>query len=146
MSKKSNLRNLFGRSQWRLLLSLGFVVAVLCAAALSAFGGIDLPNPLNSPDLSGVLSTYSTAGGVDLANPFFQSLGTNGRSCASCHVASDAWSITPAHLRDRFIASQGLDPVFRPVDGANCPSADVSTLEAREDAYSLLLTKGLIRV
>jgi cytochrome c peroxidase len=36
--------------------------------------------------------------------------------------------------------------VFRAVDGANCPSADVSTLEARSSAYSLLLNRGLIRM
>src|SRR5262249_9305838 len=60
----------------RLMLSLGFGVAVLSALALSAFGGSQLPNPLNSPDPSGVLSTFNTAGGVDISNPFFQSLGT----------------------------------------------------------------------
>lgn len=43
-------------------------------------------------------------------------------------------------------ATQGTDPVFRPVDGANCPSADVSTATARSSAYSLLLSKGLIRI
>jgi hypothetical protein len=31
-------------------------------------------------------------------------------------------------------------------DGSNSPSADVSTVEARRAAYSMLLTKGLIRV
>jgi len=73
-------------------------------------------------------------------------LGTNGRACASCHVSSDAWTITPPDLQARFNSSQGLDPIFRPVDGANCPSADVSTLQARQTAYSLLLNKGLIRI
>ncbi len=40
----------------------------------------------------------------------------------------------------------GRDPIFRTNDGANCPSADVSNLAARKVAYSLLLSKGLIRV
>ena len=39
-----------------------------------------------------------------------------------------------------------MDPIFRPNDGANCPTADVSTAGARRAAYSLLLDKGLIRV
>ncbi|HEY8926398.1 MAG TPA: hypothetical protein VIU64_18580, partial [Polyangia bacterium] len=39
----------------------------------------------------------------------------------------------------RFEASQGNDPLFRPVDGAVSPNADVSTLEARRAAYALLL-------
>src|SRR5262249_47234751 len=42
--------------------------------------------------------------------------------------------------------SAGNDPIFRPNDGANCPSGDVSTFEARRLTYSLLLKKGLIRV
>jgi hypothetical protein len=79
-------------------------------------------------------------------NAFFQDLGSNGRRCVTCHQASDAWSITPPHIQARFKATQGTDPIFRPVDGANCPLADVFTLDQRREAYSLLLTKGLIRI
>jgi len=39
-----------------------------------------------------------------------------------------------------------MDPIFRTNDGANCPSADVSTLSARRNSYSMLMNKGLIRV
>src|SRR5438270_431430 len=128
------------------LLRSGLLVIAVCSVAMGIFAGTKLPNPLNSKDATGTLSTYSTAGGVDQANPFFQSLGTNGRTCASCHVASDAWSITPPDLQARFNSSQGLDPVFAQVDGANCPSDDVSTFQARGAAYRLLLNKGLIRI
>lgn len=145
MFSKTILRRLFRLQGWRWL-AVSAAVTLVSIAALSAFGGSHLPNPLFSPDSSGVLSTFSTAGGVDPNNPFFQSLGTNGRSCGSCHVSTDSWSITPEHLRERFRESRGLDPVFRPVDGSNCPSADVSTLHARREAYSLLLDKGLIRI
>jgi len=44
-------------------------------SSISLFGGKLLPNPLYTPDPTGVLSTYSTAGGIDIDNPFFQSLG-----------------------------------------------------------------------
>jgi hypothetical protein len=54
--------------------------------------------------------------------------------------------ITPPEVQARFNATQGTDPIFRTNDGSNCPTADVSTLEARRSAYSLLLNKGLIRV
>ena len=119
----------------------------LCfTAGVSLLAGSGLPSPLRTFDPSGVLSTYSTAGSIDLANPFFQSLGTNGRSCGSCHQPADAWTVTPRHIQERFEASGGTDPIFRPVDGANCPSADFSSYEARESAYSLLLGKGLIRI
>ena len=79
-------------------------------------------------------------------NPFFRSMGTNGRSCVTCHQPSDAFSVTPPHILRRFNATQGTDPIFRPVDGANCPLADVSTVEERRRAYSLLLTRRLIRI
>jgi len=114
--------------------------------SVSVFGGKLVPNPLFTPDPSGVLSTYSTAGGIDINNPFFQSLGTNGRSCNTCHISSSAWAITPADVQAKFNATLGTEPIFRPVDGSNCPSADVSTVGARRQAYSQLLTKGLIRV
>jgi cytochrome c peroxidase len=133
------------RSTGRLLKS-GILVAVLAGLQIGIEAGTKLPNPLNSNDATGKLGTYSTAGGIDQSNPFFQSLGTNGRTCGSCHVSRDAWSITPPDLQVRFNSTQGLDPVFQPVDGANCPSDDVSTLEARQAAYSQLLSKGLIRV
>src|SRR5207302_322248 len=53
---------------------------------------------------------------------------------------------TPEHAQALFAASGGLDPLFRPNDTANSPAADVSTEDARRAAYSLLLTRGLVRV
>jgi hypothetical protein len=79
-------------------------------------------------------------------NPFFQELGTNGRKCVTCHQPAQAWSITPAELRDRFDRTNGLDAIFRTNDGSNCEAADVSTIGQRREAFSLLLKKGLIRV
>jgi cytochrome c peroxidase len=128
------------------VLKLGVLVATLFTLQIGIEAGTKPPNPLNSTDVTGTLGTYSTAGGIDQSNPFFQSLGTNGRTCGSCHVSSDAWSITPPDLLARFNSTEGLDPVFQPVDGANCPSDDVSTLEARQASYSQLLNKGLIRI
>ena len=106
-----------------------------------------LPNLLPFPNPTGLLETFSTTGKMDLTGPFFQSLGANGRSCATCHQASDAWSVSAAHVAERFEHTQGLDPIFRPNDGANCDhSIDVSTLHGRRQAYSLLTSRGLIRV
>jgi cytochrome c peroxidase len=130
--------------KWLMVAIIG--VVLLGASGAAVFAGSSLPNPLITLDGPGLLSTYSTAGGVDLSNPFFQSLGTNGRSCGSCHQPADAWTVTPAHIQARFYFSGGNDPIFRPVDGANCPSANVSSFSARRSAYSLLLKKGLIRV
>ena len=49
-------------------------------------------------------------------------------------------------VRDDFEQTSGYAPIFRPVDGAVCPTADFSTLEARREAYHLLLDRGLIRI
>jgi cytochrome c peroxidase len=95
---------------------------------------------------SGVALTISTTGPIDRHGPFFTSLGTNGRSCATCHQAAEGWSVTPKGIRERFEASGGNDPLFRLVDGAVSPHADVSSYQARERAYAMLLRKGLIRI
>src|SRR5262249_20822088 len=82
----------------------------------------------------------------DPSHPFFQSLGENGRSCSSCHVPESGMSITPEFVRDRFERTDGLDPLFRTVDGSDSPLVDVSTLDARRAAFGLLLDRALIRV
>jgi hypothetical protein len=98
-------------------------------------------------DDTGTVGTINVAGSIDSDNPFFQSLGTNGRTCATCHRAADGWTVTPAHLRERFAASRGLDPIFSSNDGSHCEGAKpTSSLAQRRAASSLLLTKGLIRV
>jgi len=107
---------------------------------------INLPNNLPFPNSSGFAATFSTDGSVDLGNEFFQDLGTNGRSCVSCHQPQEGWTITPAGVRARFTRTLGTDPIFRTNDGSNSPHADVSNVEARRTAYSMLLNKGLIRI
>src|SRR5262249_47637729 len=57
----------------------------------------------------------------------------------------DGWSLSASHVQERF-ANDPNDPLFRLVDGAICPSANVSTLDAKRAAYTLLLNKGLIRI
>ena len=78
---------------------------------------------------SGRAATFTAGGKIDTNNEFFQSLGSNGRSCVTCHDPGDNWSLTPAHLQQRFDATGGTDPVFRTNDGSNSPLAAVSTVE-----------------
>jgi len=121
-------------------------MACLAALAGSLAAANNTANLFGFLDQAGVLQTFTTAGSINSNSVFFQEIGTNGRNCGTCHQPSDAWTVTPAHIQARFQATQGLDPIFRTNDGANCPSADVSTLSARQAAYSMLLSKGLIRV
>jgi cytochrome c peroxidase len=130
------------------------LIGAVVAAALVAIAGASgqkftfIPNGTFFANPTGASETYSTTGGgLDLTGPFFQSLGTNGRSCATCHQPSDAMSVAAANVQQRFVATQGLDPIFRTNDGSNCNhNIDVSTLAGRSAAYSLLRTRGLIRV
>ncbi len=107
-----------------------------------------LPNSFPVPDEGGFLETYNVNGaGLDLTGAFFQPLGTNGRSCSSCHRPTEGWSFSAAEVQRRFLFSQGTDPIFRTNDGSNCDhNIDTSTLEGRMAAYSLLLSRGLIRI
>lgn len=101
---------------------------------------------LMHPNAAGQAATYSSSGPIDLDNPFFKDLGTNQRTCASCHQPDSAWTITPAGLERRFQISKGNDAVFRNNDGSNCEGAAPNGIAAKRAAYSLLLTRGLIRV
>jgi cytochrome c peroxidase len=126
-----------------------FLAAVFLAGAIVTRTAAGHDGPLNELAFSnpgGVLSTQTAAGGFDRDNPFFDDLGSNGRSCSSCHRPAQAWSVTPAELRERFEQTAGLDPVFRTNDGSACEGAAVATIEQRRQAFSPLLTKGLIRV
>jgi len=97
-------------------------------------------------DPSGMIATFQPSGPTPTAsNAFFQNLGTNGRTCFTCHEPQDGWSLSAQHAQARFNADPN-DPLFRRVDGATCPSDDVSTLDAERAAYSLLTSKGLIRI
>ncbi|MGN6392298.1 MAG: hypothetical protein ACTHM9_08650, partial [Gemmatimonadales bacterium] len=63
-----------------------------------------------SPNPTGQLGTVSNTGEIDRGNPFFQSLGTNGRSCASCHIEGSAFGLSAQAAQAAFAASGGRDP------------------------------------
>ena len=62
--------------------------------------------------------------------------GTNGRSCASCHVLDEHTVLTPAHVAE-LQAENPADPLFNPID-ADDPTAAEPTYDH--------LKKGLVRV
>src|SRR6266545_1458493 len=95
-----------------------------------------------------VISTDAVKG-LDLANPFFQNLGINGRTCNSCHKLDNSLGISVAKVQSIFTATSGLDPIFRINDGSNAPTgffANTSTVDARKQSFSMLLNHGVIRV
>lgn len=126
-----------------------------CALALASLA---LPTPtrgqntirsanyIDAPNGEGVSRTLTTYRQFDFTNPFFQPLGINGRTCATCHPANQGMTITSGYAAEIFEQTQGLDPLFAPVDGANAPNADMSTPEARKKNCSMLINKGLFRI
>jgi cytochrome c peroxidase len=122
------------------------LVATLTIVVSARSGTKSAPSLTSLANSAGTAGLLNLNGPTDQTNPFFQKLGTNGRTCATCHVPDQGMSITPEKVAVRFSSTKGLDPIFRTNDGTNCPSADVSTTDARRTAYSLLLNKGLIRV
>jgi cytochrome c peroxidase len=121
---------------------------MLVTGILLGANGQSLPNLFPLPDATGLIETNNSAGGpIQETGPFFQSLGTNGRSCSSCHRAAEGWGISAAEVQLRFLLTLGTDPIFRTNDGSNCDhNIDTSSFLGRSKAYSLLLSRGLIRI
>ena len=131
-----NLEWLVRRGVRRAILVVGLL------GLTTAISAAIIPNLFPFADATGVISTYNVNGTIDERNPFFQNLGTNGRSCASCHVAGNAFGLSVQNVQARFAATSGTDPLFAGVDGANCPNATPGD----PASHSLLLKNGLIRV
>jgi cytochrome c peroxidase len=118
------------------------IVAVLLCLAGVASAVMVIPNLFPFLDPTGIVSTYNTAGPIVENTPFFQSLGTNGRSCATCHIAGNGMGLSTQNIQERFVTTGGLDPLFAAFDGANCPNTSTND----PATHSLLLKNGLIRI
>jgi cytochrome c peroxidase len=105
---------------------------------------------------SGLVGLYLPEGTISTgSNAFFQTLGTNGRSCVTCHQPPSGMSLSLRNVRSRLAATRGTDPLFATVDGANCPDAlqkviaaqpSATPLERVRAASSLLLSRGTVRI
>ncbi len=139
--------------------AISFFLFLLCCAALvvaqsrRSYGpdrvwwdaGRGLPFPLEEEydDPDGLLSVLNSSGAVNPSgNAFFEALGTNHRACITCHQPSNAMSLAAATLRQRWLETQGKDPVFAAIDGSNCPDLPQTEMSS----HSLLLNRGLIRI
>jgi cytochrome c peroxidase len=124
--------------------------------------GAVFPELYTAPDPTGQIAAYQPGTATTLSsNAFFQSLGTNGRTCATCHSPESAMGISLTSIQQRYIQSGGRDPLFAPVDGATCPSnvpannsmpSLVDSLlglpgaAPPTSAYATILNKGLFRI
>src|SRR6185437_9833543 len=117
---------------------LGMVALIGAATAVAA----TIPNLFPFHNSTGAVATFSSAGKFVESGPFFQSLGTNGRTCASCHIVGNAMGLSAAHAEAVYEQTNGTDPLFSAVDGAVCPTA----APGQQLNFSLLRHYGLIRI
>ena len=80
--------------KWRIVFSCALLLSLATVVSAETETHTVLPNLFPFPNSTGILKTFNATGKLDLTGPFFQSLGTNGRSCASCHQPGDAWSVS----------------------------------------------------
>jgi len=68
----------------------------------------DIPKQKIDPDPSGRVETFQPGGATSTAeNPFFQNLGTNGRTCFTCHQPQTGWTISgPAPVPGSTLAAE----------------------------------------
>ncbi len=132
---RARVRSFLRRSQvW-----LGMVTLVGAATAVAA---ATIPNLFPFLDATGAMATFTPAGKFVEKGAFFANLGTNGRTCASCHVIGNAMGLSAAHAEAVYERTNGADPLFSAVDGAVCPTA----APGRPLNFSLLRRYGLIRI
>jgi hypothetical protein len=110
-----------------------------------AEGFDSLPN--NFPHLNphGFSATFSTQGFVNLVTDYSLPQGSNGRSCQTCHIPQQAWSINPNAIQLLFFLTGGTHPIFNRLDADNPDTADLTTVTGRWAAYTMMLTRGVFR-
>jgi cytochrome c peroxidase len=130
-------------------LSVGILFA---AASCGLASNSDDPVSASSDNLLAAKNDYGTAetfqvtGAVDSTNPFFQQLGTNPRTCATCHAAAQGWTMTSDANKLLFNRTVGQAPLFNPVDEGARPDEDISSPPAREAAFGpTTIDHGLTR-
>jgi len=96
---------------------------------------------------AGIAEAYSPLGSLaqlEQTNPFFADLGSNGRTCASCHGLEGGWTTSAA--QQMWNESNGTDPLFMfTFDNGKCAASDISTKAKRKAAMKLTLERGSVR-
>lgn len=117
---------------------LRWAIALGILAGATAVADIYLPNLFPFHNATGFSATNSKADSLDISGPFFQSLGTNGRTCGTCHVPSNGFGLSAADAQFRYHQSQGQDPLFDQIDGSTCPTGPIDN--------SLVTNNGVFRI
>ena len=142
----STFRGLDRRFRTVVVLIVASFFSTLTYALLHAeqSAATSLPNNFPQRNPGGYGATFSSQGEVDLTGEYFQPQGSNGRSCATCHLPEEAWAITPGTLQRLFDHTGGMHPIFNRLDSNN-EALPVGSLAERLAAYSMLLSRGVFR-
>ena len=97
---------------------------------------------LHYPNAQGEVGLISETPLSTAGHPFFEAIGTNGRACVTCHQPANAMSLSVEMIQQRWDDTEGSDPLFAMVDGANCPNLSPTD----PASHSLLLENGLFRI
>jgi hypothetical protein len=84
--------------------------AMMAMQRMRAFHDVDtgtqptppvIPQHTMNPDPSGIISTFQPGGDTQTSgNSFFQNLGTNGRTCFTCHQPQTGWTVSAQSVHD----------------------------------------------
>jgi cytochrome c peroxidase len=106
-------------------------------------------SPNGRPPEHALVDTPECRGEANFFDETLAGLGANGRACSTCHVADDAFQLTPDRALAQFHALQQArltdptadDPLFRPID-----ADDFRVNGNSASDYTTLTQEGLIRV
>ena len=131
--------------------SLALVLAAGCAEPIDGEGAGDDIVTLRSNleavgNSAGVAETFHTSGVIDRTNPFFQNMGTNGRTCETCHDSRSAWTTSAKVMTDLFESTAGTHPLFVSLhDSGTRPDAPTGNIQQKRAAFKTLLDFGVHR-
>lgn len=133
-------------------IALASAIAVMRPAPSAAAGaagwwapgdGRPMPASIEYPNEFGRLRVLNANGAFPTkGHAFFEPIGSNGRACVTCHQPADGMSLSARSAQQRWDETNGKDPLFAAIDGANCPSLP----QDKKESHSLLLERGLIRI
>ena len=109
-----------------------------------------IPQALSLPDGIGLVSSHQSTGNVTTeTNPFFQSLGTNGRTCVTCHQPENGWGLSTATVQSIYTNTKAQAALFAPVDGSDCPDRGAAATQPGRPflmAHTQILNRANIRI
>ena len=128
----------------------GSGTATLLLQILSGTIPASIPASLSFQNAAGTITSYQPNGATTTSNNgFFSPLGSNGRTCFTCHQPQDGWALTPQSVQTTYNLTHGNTPLFQAIDSAVCPSDPRATSTNPMEfalSHAQVLTKANFRI